>query len=206
MTRLPNLLSLSRIAAIPVLLPLFYWEHPFANWVAMAVFTAAALTDVLDGYVARARGMNSRLGAILDPIADKLLVASAILMLVAFDRAPVMASVVILCREILVSGLREHLATLKVGIPVSRLAKWKTFIQMVAIGFLLVGPAGPWFFDPRLTTQAIGEGLLWLAASLTLVTGYDYLVASLRHVREPADAKPAGDPALVRGSGPKPHI
>jgi cardiolipin synthase len=122
-------------------------------------------------------------------------------MLVAFDRAPVIASVVILCREILVSGLREHLATLKVGIPVSRLAKWKTLIQMVAIGFLLVGPAGPWFVDPRLTTQAIGEILLWLAASLTLVTGYDYLVASIHHARAPEAAEKPD--ALVGQSGPK---
>ena len=109
-------------------------------------------------------------------------------MLTAFGRLPgdaILPAVVILCREILVSGLREYLAGLRVGVPVSRLAKWKTFIQMVAIGFLIVGDAGPAF----LPVSAIGESLLWVAALLTLVTGYDYLVAGLRHINRPRPAR-----------------
>ena len=185
MLNLPNLLTLSRIAVIPPLIALFYWRDPLANWVACGLFTAAAFTDFFDGYVARMRHQRSRLGTMMDPIADKLLVASAVVMLVAFDRAPVIPVLVILCREFLVSGLREYLAELAVGMPVSRLAKWKTMIQMVAIGVLLVGPAGPVFVAPWLTTPLVGEGLLWIAVALTLITGFDYLRASLRHMRRP---------------------
>ena len=179
---LPNWLTLSRIGVIPPLIALFYWDSPLAGWTACGLFTVAGITDFFDGYLARTRNEHSELGRMLDPIADKLLVASVILMLVAFDRAPLFASVVILCRELLVSGLREFLAELRVGMPVSRLAKWKTVIQMVAIGFLLVGAAGPVFFHPVVTTVLIGEVLIWIAAVLTLVTGFDYLRLALKHV------------------------
>ncbi|BBK33587.1 cardiolipin synthase [Stella humosa] len=181
-TNLPNLLTLSRIAVIPVLVATFYFEGPWASYAACVLFTAAALTDWLDGHVARRQNQHSELGRCLDPIADKLLVAAALFMLVAFQRvdgATVLAAVVILCREILVSGLREYLAGLRVGVPVSRLAKWKTGIQMTAIGFLLVGEAGPAF----LPVVAIGTIGLWGAAALTLVTGYDYLHTGLRHLQ-----------------------
>ncbi len=186
-TTLPNLLTLSRIAAIPLLVALFYWENPVAGWVALGIFAVAAITDFFDGYFARSMGQHSRLGRMLDPIADKLLVASIVLMLVAFQRAPVLAALVILCRELLVSGLREFLAEIRVSMPVSPLAKWKTFIQMFAIGFLLIGEAGPVFFHPAVTTVLIGEILIWIAAILTLVTGYDYLRAGWRHLQEPPD-------------------
>ncbi len=179
---LPNWLTLSRIGVIPPLMALFYWDSPLAGWVSCGLFTIAGITDFFDGYLARTRNEHSELGRMLDPIADKLLVASVILMLVAFGRAPLFAAVVILCRELLVSGLREFLAELRVGMPVSRLAKWKTVIQMVAIGFLLVGASGPVFFHPVVTTVLIGETLLWLAAVLTLVTGFDYLRLALKHV------------------------
>lgn len=180
-TSVPNLLTLSRIVAVPVLVLLFYLDGDVWRWIACVFFTAAALTDFFDGYLARAWSEQSSLGRFLDPIADKLLVAAAILMLVAFGRIAglvVLPALVILCREILVSGLREFLAELNVGLPVSRLAKWKTTIQMVALGFLIVGDSGP----AIVPVQWIGEVGLWTAAVLTAITGYDYLRAAGRHV------------------------
>ena len=185
---LPNILTLSRIGAIPLLIALFYWDHPLAGWVACGLFTVAGFTDFFDGYLARTRRQHSRLGRMLDPIADKLLVGAVVVMLVAFDKAPVLAALVILCRELLVSGLREFLAEISVSVPVSRLAKWKTTIQMFAIGFLLVGEAGPSFFHPAVTTVLIGEILLWSAVVLTLITGFDYLRVGLRHAWKPSSS------------------
>ncbi len=178
---LPNALTLSRIAVIPVLIALFYVPGDWARWLACILFTAAGITDYFDGFFARSIGQVSELGRFLDPIADKLLVAAVILMLVAFGAISglvVLAALVILIREILVSGLREFLAELQVGVPVSRLAKWKTMLQMVALGFLIVGDAAPLW----LPATVIGETGLWIAAALTLVTGYDYLVTGLRHM------------------------
>jgi len=181
LTSLPNLLTLSRIVAIPILVALLFLSHPAAAWLACIIFTVAAVTDYFDGHFARTRRQISAIGVFLDPIADKLLVASVILMLVAtarIDRMTVLPALVILCREILVSGLREFLASLQVSVPVSRLAKWKTAIQMVALGFLIVGQAGPAWIP----VQAIGETGLWGAAILTLFTGYDYLRTGLAHM------------------------
>ncbi len=185
LTSLPNLLTLSRILAIPIVVASFYLQGDYARWFACALFSAAGLTDWLDGHMARRWAQQSELGRFLDPIADKLLVAATLFMLVATDRlssGAVLPALVILCREILVSGLREYLAELRVGLPVSKLAKWKTAIQMVAIGVLIVGDAGPAF----LPVAAIGEMLLWVAALLTLVTGYDYLRAGLAHMTQAA--------------------
>ena len=197
LTSLPNLLTLSRICVIPVILTLLYLPNPLTRWVALALFAFAGLTDFLDGYLARHRGEVSAFGRFLDPIADKLLVASVIVMLVAIDQLEgliLIPAIIILCREILVSGLREYLAEIQVPLPVSRLAKWKTVLQMIALGFLIVGDsAGPagWPVD------AIGNSGLWIAAVLTLITGYDYLVRGLQHVsRETpatADPRPAED-------------
>jgi cardiolipin synthase len=181
LTSLPNLLTLSRILAIPLVVATFYLPGDYARWFGCALFSAAALTDWLDGHMARRWAQQSELGRFLDPIADKLLVSATLLMLTATGRlssGSVLPALVILCREILVSGLREYLAELRVGMPVSRLAKWKTAIQMVAIGVLIVGDAGP----ALLPVAAIGEMLLWVAALLTLVTGYDYLRAGLAHM------------------------
>ena len=185
LTNIPNLLTLSRIASIPLLVGVFYLGAPLGNWLGLGILIFAGATDFFDGYIARAMQQQSLLGKFLDPIADKLLVASLILMLVAFDRVPgiaVLPAVVILCRELLVSGLREFLAGAQVSLPVSRLAQYKTTLQMVMLGFLLVGSAGP-MFGPFSTTD-IGVAGLWIAAMLTLVTGYDYLQAGLRHVDE----------------------
>jgi len=184
LTSLPNLLTVSRILAIPVVIGSFYVSGDYARWFACALFSAAALTDWLDGHMARRWQQQSEIGRFLDPIADKLLVSATLFMLTTFGRLSteaVLPALVILCREILVSGLREYLAGLRVGMPVSRLAKWKTVIQMVAIGVLIVGDAGPGF----LPVAAIGEMLLWVAALLTLVTGYDYLQAGFRHMVVP---------------------
>jgi cardiolipin synthase (CMP-forming) len=182
----PNLLTLSRIVAVPIVVALFYVPGNEARWLACVVFSAAGVTDWLDGHVARRWQQQSDIGRFLDPIADKLLVAAALLMLTASSRLPtgaLLPALVILCREILVSGLREYLAGLRVGLPVSRLAKWKTVIQMLAIGFLIVGDAAP----ALIPVKAIGGTLLWMAAILTLVTGYDYLRAGLPHMnRAPA--------------------
>jgi cardiolipin synthase len=198
-TSLPNLLSLSRIVVVPVLVVLFYVPGDAAKWAALAAFTAAAMTDYFDGYFARSRRQLSNLGRFLDPVADKLLVASVILLLVAFDRVTgwtVLPALVILCREIVVSGLREFLAGLRVRVPVSRLAKWKTAIQMVALGFLIVGDASP----EAIPAILIGEIGLWIAAVLTLVSGYDYLRAGLKYMTAPGGGE-AGPGSGSPGSG-----
>lgn len=186
---LPNLLTYARIAAVPVVVALLFGQSImdgglWLRWVALAVFVAAGVTDFLDGYVARARGQQSSLGRMLDPIADKLLVSSCLLMLAAEEIIhgwSLLAAVIILCREILVSGLREYLAEFRVSVPVTRLAKWKTIGQMVAVGFLIAGPAGDRIV-PIVTETGIF--LIWASAILTLYTGWDYMRAGLRYVFE----------------------
>ena len=172
---LPNILTYARIAAVPVVVGCMYWQAIlngglWLRWVALVIFIAAGITDFFDGYFARIWGQQSSLGRMLDPIADKLLVSSCLLML---------AAVVILCREVLVSGLREYLAELRVSVPVTRLAKWKTTLQLVAVGFLICGEAGD-AIVPVVTR--IGVTLLWLSAILTLYTGWDYLQAGVHHL------------------------
>lgn len=184
---LPNLLTYGRIAAVPAVAACLFGVTIFEaglwlRWVALAIFIVAAVTDLLDGWAARAYGGFSRLGRMLDPIADKLLVGACLLMLAADTTIrgwSLWAAFVILCREILVSGLREYLAELRVSVPVSRLAKWKTSLQLVAIGFLLAGPAGDVILP---VTTRIGLVLLWTSAILTLYTGFDYFQAGLRHI------------------------
>lgn len=181
---LPNLLTLSRIVVLPALIGSFYLDAPLANWLALIVFVGAGITDFLDGYLARAMGVQSKLGQFLDPVADKLLVVTALMMIAAFERIDgitLIAAVIILCREVMVSGLREFLATLEVSVPVTRLAKWKTTVQIVAIAFLLLGEAAPWGVD----AVFIGVIGLWIAATLTLYTGFDYLKAGLKHMTGP---------------------
>lgn len=193
LTSLPNLLTLSRILVIPLIVACFFIDGNFWRWVALGLYTAACVTDFFDGYVARSMGQISRVGRFLDPVADKLLVASVIFMLIATDRltgVAVLPALVILIREILVSGLREHLAELDVGVPVSRLAKWKTTIQMFALGFLIVHDASPAWIPSIL----IGEIGVWLAAILTMITGYDYLRAGLTHLTK-LDSAQARKPA-----------
>lgn len=181
MQHLPNFLTLGRIVLIPALILAFALEGHFGDWLAVAIFSLAAITDFFDGWLARKLDVQSGFGRMLDPIADKLMVATCLLLLAAgqvIDGFHVLAAIIILCREILVSGLREYLMELHVTLPVSTLAKYKTTIQMIAIGFLLSGEAGNAFLPGA---HIIGLGLLWLAAMLTLATGYDYVRQGLAH-------------------------
>jgi cardiolipin synthase len=201
-TDLPNLLTLSRIAALPVLVLLAMLQTPWGDVGACLVFAAAAITDYFDGKIARERQLISAFGRMLDPIADKLLVAAALMLLVGLGRLSwpgLLPAIVIMLREILVSGLREYLAGLAVGLPVTRLAKWKTGVQMAALGTLLAGDTGASvLYLSWLPVGWIGEVLLWIAAALTLWTGWDYVRAGLRH----AEAQDNARAALAAGTPP----
>lgn len=182
---LPNVLTYGRIAAVPALAACFLLlKTDQGRWLSLAIFVVACLTDWLDGYLARTWSQQSTLGRMLDPIADKLLVGTALLLLV-YDNTiadgTIWAAIIILCREILVSGLREFLAELNKTVHVSQLAKWKTMLQMVALGVLIAGPAGDRLVGGVTTT---GTALLWIAAILTLYTGYDYLKSAVTYALE----------------------
>ena len=200
LTDLPNVLTLSRIAAIPLLVALAALRTPHGDLFACVVFALAGITDYFDGRLARSRRQTSPLGRMLDPIADKLLVGATLMMLAGTARLGgwgLYPAVVILLREILVSGLREYLAELSIGLPVTRLAKWKTGVQMGALGTLLAGPqAAVLLHLSWLPVEAIGLAMLWVAALLTLLTGWDYLVSGLRHAtaRRPPPVRAAVPP------------
>lgn len=189
LTDLPNLLTLSRIAAIPLLVTLVAIATPGGDLAACIIFSIAASTDYFDGKLARSRHQNSDLGRMLDPIADKLLVGAALMTLVGHSRLSTLAlypAIVIMLREILVSGLREYLAGFLVGLPVTRMAKWKTGFQMGALGLLLAGDSSAGLVGLKfLPVSRVGESMLWIAAALTLVTGWDYLIAGVRHAVAP---------------------
>jgi cardiolipin synthase len=191
MLNFANILTMSRIAAIPAIVGLLLVPGLVWHWIALALFIIACVTDWFDGYVARRLDQVSPLGRFLDPIADKLVVAAVLLVLVAIrhiDGWAILAALIILCREILVSGLREFLAELRVGVPVSMLAKWKTTVQMVALGFLIVAKPES---EVPIRAMLIGEILLWVAAAMTVITGYDYMTIGLKHM---AAAQPAKSP------------
>jgi len=181
MLTLPNILTLSRIVAMPVMVLLLWHPKPWDYGLAFILYALVALTDYFDGYLARAQGTVSKLGIFLDPIADKIMVATVIMMLLftrAIDGPTVVAALIILVREIAVSGLREVLAGLRVSVPVSQLAKWKTTFQLVALGGLILSgalPAQPWI-------NSVSLFCLWSAAGLTAVTGWDYLRVGLKHM------------------------
>ncbi|WP_407965048.1 CDP-diacylglycerol--glycerol-3-phosphate 3-phosphatidyltransferase [Bartonella sp. C271] len=183
----PNILTYARIIAVPLVVACFFLEgrlqsSDIARWTAVSIFIIASITDFLDGYLARIWQQTSNIGRMLDPIADKLLVSACLLLLAAESTIAgwtLWAAIIILCREILVSGLREYLAELKVSVPVSRFAKWKTFVQMIAIILLLAGPAANKIIP---YTTEFGIAMLWVAALLTLWTGWDYFRAGLKHV------------------------
>jgi cardiolipin synthase len=189
LTDLPNLLTFSRIAAIPLLVALVALRNPVADLAACVLFSVAAVTDYFDGKVARNRRQQSDLGRMLDPIADKLLVGAALMMLAGQARLSnwgLYPAIVIMLREILVSGLREYLAEIRIGLPVTRLAKWKTGFQMGALGTLLAGDSSARLLHLSfLPIGILGEAMLWIAAALTLWTGWDYLTAGLRHAFGP---------------------
>jgi cardiolipin synthase len=200
---LPNLLTLSRIAAIPLLVLLVALHQPGGDLAACAVFAAAAITDYLDGRIARVRRQMSDFGRMLDPIADKLLVGATLMLLVGHGRLTAWGlypAIVIMLREILVSGLREYLAGVAIGLPVTRLAKWKTGFQMGALGTLIAGDSGAALLHLSfLPVSLIGEAMLWIAAALTLFTGWDYVVTGFRHVVPPSPvaAAPAATNKVV---------
>jgi CDP-diacylglycerol--glycerol-3-phosphate 3-phosphatidyltransferase len=187
MLTLPNLLTLSRIFAVPILVFLLWRPAPLDYAITFVLYCIVGITDYFDGYLARAQGRISRLGQFLDPIADKIMVAAVLIMLISSRKANptpeieglhIIPALVILLREIIVSGLREYLAALQVSVPVSALAKWKTTLQLVALGALILGgalPGQPW-------VHLTGLASLWAAAALTLVTGYDYLRHGLKHM------------------------
>lgn len=199
---LPNLLTYGRILAVPALVVCLFWPNEREmRWAALAIFALAAITDYLDGYLARAWSQQSALGRMLDPIADKLLVAASLLMLVADGTIrswSLWAAIIILCREMLVSGLREFLAELRVSVPVTKVAKWKTAAQLVALGFLIAGNAGEAVLPG---TLRIGTGLLWIAALLTLYTGWDYLNHGISHIlaQDESSKDDAARPAAAKG-------
>ena len=186
---IPNLLTYGRILAVPLVVLCFFIEgrlqsSDFARWTALSIFIVASVTDFFDGWLARKWQQTSAIGRMLDPIADKLVV-SVILLLLAAEGSiagwSLWAAIIILCREILVSGLREYLAAVKVSVPVTQLAKWKTTIQLVAIGFLLAGPAGDKIVP---YVSETGLVLLWISALITLYTGWDYFRSGLKHMTE----------------------
>ena len=184
-TSLPNILTYGRIVAVFILAAvLFFGVGDSARWIAFALFVVACITDWLDGYLARIWQQQSNLGRMLDPIADKLLVGATLLLLVHAGTIAgwsIWAALIILSREILVSGLREFLAELNVKVHVTQLAKWKTALQFIALALLIVGPAADRFVPGA---SELGMVMLWLAALLTLVTGYDYLKAAIHHAIE----------------------
>lgn len=187
MFTLPNLLTLSRILAVPILVFLLWRPTPVDYLVTFVLYCIVGVTDYFDGYLARAQGLTSKLGQFLDPIADKIMVAAVLVMLISSRKANpvpeieglhIIAALIILMREIFVSGLREFLAQLNVSVPVSKLAKWKTAFQMIALGALIFGgafPSQPWIHN-------LGLASLWAAAALTLITGWDYLRHGLKHM------------------------
>ena len=187
MLSLPNLLTLSRILAVPILVFLLWRPAPIDYAITFALYCIVGITDYLDGYLARAWNSISRLGQFLDPIADKIMVAAVLIMLISSRKSNphpeieglhIIAGLIILLREIIVSGLREYLAGLQVSVPVSALAKWKTAVQLFALGALILAgalPRMPWVHD-------VGIACLWAAAALTLLTGYSYLRTGLKHM------------------------
>lgn len=179
----PNILTLSRIFSIPVLVGLFYVEAPWAAWTALGLYTLAAFTDYLDGYLARRWDQISAFGRFLDPVSDKIFVATILVLLVGFGRLPgvwMIPALIIMVREFTISGLREFLGGAHVSVPVTRLAKWKTGLQMVALGFLVIGPYAEPFFPG---TLSVGRWGLGVAAVLTVITGWEYLKGGLAHIR-----------------------
>ena len=182
---IPNILTMTRVAVIPVLVALFFLQTANGQWIACGLFIFSAITDFLDGFLARSLGQTTAFGTFLDPVADKLLVASALLMMVAFGQiagAVVIPAIIILCREILVSGLREYLSSFAVSLPVSNLAKWKTTLQMAAICVLIVGDFAHPLIPDLIPVRLIGEVGLWAAAIVTIITGLEYLRIGLRHM------------------------
>jgi len=183
LAHIPNILTLSRVVLLPVLIGLFFIPGAGAAWAALSVYTICAVTDFLDGWIARKYHITSKFGTFLDPISDKIMVACLLLVLVGFDRLPglwMIPALIIFTREFLISGLREFLGPQNITVPVSKLAKWKTAVQMVALGFLIIGDYGDVILPGTLLIGQIG---LTLAAAITVITGWSYVRTGFRHIR-----------------------
>ena len=183
--KIPNILTIGRIILVPVFIATFYLPGAMGDWIPFFIFILASFTDFLDGLLARLYKEESKLGELLDPIADKIIVASALVLLIMdgiIMNYEVIAAIIILIREILISGLREFLAKVQINMPVTSLAKFKTFIQMFAIAILLTGESGNKILNfGDYNAHTIGIILLWIAAFLTLYTGYDYIKKGIDH-------------------------
>jgi len=183
--KIPNILTIGRIIIVPFFVLAFYLPGFYGDLTACVLFVIASFTDFLDGMLARMMGQESKLGELLDPIADKIIVATALILLVmsgTIRHYEVIAAIIILTREILISGLREFLARGRIRLPVTNLAKLKTFLQMVSIALLLTGETGNKILNFQdYNAQTIGIILLWLSAFLTLYTGYEYLIKGIDH-------------------------
>ncbi len=178
MLNLPNILTLSRIALLPVIVGLFFVPEVWAAWAALGLYAVAAVTDFLDGVAARKLNQITAFGKFLDPIADKIFVAVLLVVLVGFGRLPgawMIVPIIILVREFLVAGMREFLGPANIQLPVTNLAKWKTTVQMIATGFLIIGPALPY-------ALSIGQWGLAVAAVLTVITGWGYMKVGMAHI------------------------
>ena len=183
--KIPNILTIGRLILVPFLVFAFFLPGSLGKWLSFSIFVLASFTDFLDGLLARLFKEESRLGELLDPIADKIIVATALVLLIMNESIrdyEVIASIIILTREILISGLREFLAKSKISMPVTSLAKFKTFIQMFAIAILLTGESGNTIISFQdYNAHTVGIILLWLSAFLTLYTGYDYVKKGINH-------------------------
>ena len=183
--KIPNILTIGRIILAPIFIGTFYLPGAMGDWMPFFIFLLASFTDFLDGLLARLYKEESKLGELLDPVADKIIIASALVLLVmdgTIKNYEVLAAIIILIREIMISGLREFLAKVQVNMPVSSLAKFKTFVQMFAIAILLTGESGNSIFNfGDYNAHSIGIVLLWLAAFLTIYTGYDYVRKKIHH-------------------------
>jgi cardiolipin synthase (CMP-forming) len=193
--QLPNILTVSRIALLPVLIGLFFIPGSTAAWTALWIYVFCAVTDFLDGYLARKFGSTSNFGTFLDPISDKIMVASLLIALATFDRLDgywMIPAIIIMMREFLIAGLREYLGPQNVKVPVSKLAKWKTGFQMTALGFLVIGDYGDiamqtvfgWTIGGGDVVGALltGQILLAISALITVITGWNYLKVGLKHI------------------------
>ena len=183
--KIPNILTIGRIILVPIFIGTFFLPGAMGDWIPFFIFLLASFTDFLDGLLARLYKEESKLGELLDPIADKIIISSALVLLVMDDTIKnyeIFAALIILIREILISGLREFLAKVQVAMPVTKLAKFKTFIQMFAIAILLTGESGNDLTNfSEYNAHSIGIILLWLAAFLTIYTGYDYVRRGIDH-------------------------
>ncbi len=184
--KIPNTLTIGRIIIVPFFVISFFLPGFYGEIIPFLLFILASFTDFLDGLLARLYKEESKLGELLDPIADKIIVSAALILLVmngTIQNYEVIAAIIILTREILISGLREFLADVQVKIPVSSLAKGKTFIQMFSIAILLTGETGNKIINfEDYNAQTVGIILLWLSAFLTLYTGYDYVRKGIEHI------------------------